>query len=294
MQLQYEKLRARPATRHTQAYTARDTILYALAVGAARPDACAASALRFTYEAGLEALPMMAVVLAIESTPWITDPQWGIDFTRLLHGEQMLSIHEPLPPEGVVTATEWIEEIYDKGAGKGAIMDVRRQLHGEAGQLLVETRASVFLRGAGGFGGPAGGGAAPQVVPANRAPDAVIDTPTTPDQALLYRLCGDGNPLHVDPVIARAAGFERPILHGLCTYGIAGRVLISHFCNDEAARVKRLDVRFSKPVYPGERLRTEAWLIEPGRAAFRCHVPARAVTVIDNGRFDFLEEVHDD
>jgi acyl dehydratase len=286
MQLQYEKLLARPPSSVTHTYTERDTILYALAVGAGRPDPAAPEALRFAYEKQLQTLPMMAVVLGM-GPAWITDPQWGIDYMRLLHGEQMLTVHRPLPPSGTVAVVESIEEIYDKGAGKGAVMYLRRHLRDTHGELLVELRSASFLRGNGGFGGKASGAPAPHAVPVDRKPDVAVEMGIAPDQALLYRLCGDLNPLHIDPGIAQAAGFDRPILHGLCTYGIAGRALVALFCAQDPQRVKRLDVRFSKPVYPGETLRTEAWQLDEHRAAFRCTVPARGVTVIDNGRFDF-------
>ena len=287
MQLQYERLIARAPSVVMQSYTERDTVLYALAVGAGRPDPCAPEALRYTYEAGLQALPTMAVVLG-NGPNWYVEPQWGIDFTRLLHGEQMLTVHRPLPASGTVIATETVEAIYDKGADKGAVMYVKRQLHDTGGDLLVEVRSSAFLRGNGGFGGPSSGGPTPQPIPSDRAADAGINTHTAADQASLYRLCGDTNPLHIDPSMARSAGFDRPILHGLCTYGIASHALIAMFCAHDAARVKRIDVRFSRPVYPGELLRTDAWLLGDNHVAFRCSVPARGVTVIDNGRFDFI------
>ena len=229
----------------------------------------------------------MAVVLGT-GPAWMTDPQWGIDYTRVVHGEQMLTVHRPLPPSGAIVATESIEEIYDKGAGKGAVMYLRRRLHDTQGELLIELRSAGFMRGNGGFGGKASGAPTPQAVPVERKPDAAIEMSIAPDQASLYRLCGDLNPLHIDPGVAQAAGFDRPILHGLCTYGIAGRALIALFCAHDAQRVKRLDVRFSKPVYPGETLRTEAWRLDGHSVAFRCTVPARGVTVIDNGRFDFI------
>lgn len=286
MILQYDKLMARIPTPVTHTYTERDTILYALALGAGRPDPAAPEARRFCYEAGLQALPTMAALLGA-GPAWLTEPEWGIDFTRLLHGEQALTVHRPLPSSGTVVATETVEEIYDKGAGKGAVMYLRRRLCDADGHLLAEVRAASFMRGNGGFGGKATGAPVPQVLPDSRAPDASVEIATVPDQALLYRLCGDPNPLHVDPDIARAAGFERPILHGLCAYGIAGRALMALFCGDDARRVRRLDVRFSRPVYPGETLRTEAWHLDERSVAFRCTIPSRGIVAIDNGRFDF-------
>ena len=167
-------------------------------------------------------------------------------------------------------------------------MYLRRRLHDPQGELLVELRSGGFMRANGGFGGKASGGPTPQPVPTERKSDAAIEMHIAPDQASLYRLCGDLNPLHIDPGFAQAVGFERPILHGLCTYGIAGRALMALFCEHDPRRVKRLDVRFSKPVFPGESLRTEAWRLDVHSVAFRCTVPARGVTVIDNGRFDFI------
>jgi acyl dehydratase len=287
MVLQYSKLLDMPVQRAEQNYTRRDTILYALALGAGRPDAGAEPALRFTYEKELQALPTMAVVLA-QPRLWVTDPEWGIDYTRLLHGEQYLAVHRPLPPEGTVRSEESVEEIYDKGPGSAAVMYLRRQLRDAAGELLVEMRAGAFIRGHGGFGGgKRGGGPSLPILPSVGRPDRVADVPTAPDQALLYRLCGDVNPLHVDPQAAKAAGFVRPILHGLCSYGVAGRALIGLYCDHDAARTRALDVRFSSPVYPGETLRVEAWNTSERSAVFRCVVVERDVVAIDNGRFEF-------
>lgn len=284
--LQYDKLMARVPTPVTHTYFERDTMLYALALGAGRPDPVTPVARRFCCEAGLQAMPMMAAVLGA-GPAWMTEPEWGIDFARLLHGEQALTVYHPLPSAGTVVATETVEEIYDKGVGKGAVMYLRRRLCDEDGRLLADVRAASFLRGNGGFGGKTTGAPVPQIVPDSRAPDAAVEIATATDQALLYRLCGDLNPLHVDPEIASAAGFDRPILHGLCTYGIAGRALMTMLCDDNAQRVRRLDVRFSRPVYPGETLRTEAWRLDKHSVAFRCTVPSRGIIAIDNGRFDF-------
>jgi acyl dehydratase len=289
MPLDYAKLRARVFEPVTQRYTRKDTILYALGVGAGQLGPTDPSELRLTYEDGLQALPTMAVVLA-NGPFWIIEPQWGIDWKRMLHGEQMLTVHRPLPPEGTVTAVEGIDEIYDKGADKGALMYLSKRLVDERGELLVEVRASAFLRGNGGFGGPIQGAPQPYPVPADRPAEATLELPTRADQALLYRLSGDFNPLHIDPRVAAAAGFERPILHGLCSYGIAGRALIKLFCANDPARVRRLDVRFASPVFPGETLRTEVWSTGPGTVAFRCLVVERNVVVINNGRFEFQSE----
>jgi len=279
MPLDYDYLMSLPpiVTRHE--LTKRDTILYALGVGA--------NDLRHVYEDGLEALPTLAVVIAYPGF-FAKEPQYGISWQKLLHGEQSIILHRPLPSEGVFVGTTRIEEIYDKGADKGAIMLATREIRIEGDPEPIATaRATSFLRGDGGFGqGGAGTPPAPHPVP-DREPDLVLSSPTREDQAMLYRLSGDYNPLHIDPAVARAAGFERPILHGLCTYGIVGRALLDALCADEGARVRRMDVRFSSPVYPGETIETRIWREGDGRAAFRARVAERDIIVINNGRLDY-------
>jgi acyl dehydratase len=274
----------------TQAYTERDTILYALGLGVAQGGAPSPAQLRQVWEGapgGLVALPSMAVVLATGPF-WMQDPATGIDWRRILHGEQRLRLHRPLPPAATVVAEHRIDAIVDKGAGKGAVMLLSRCLYDQAsGDLLATVGSSVFMRGDGGCGGTAAQAPRPHPVPADCVPDHEIDLATRPDQAVLYRLSGDLNPLHVDPAVARAAGFERPILHGLCSYGVAARALAQALCDDDPARLTRLDVRFANPVYPGETIRTEVWSEGPGRAAFRAVVPERDVIVLNNGLAEF-------
>lgn len=278
MPLDYDHLMSLPpiVTRHE--VTARDTILYALGVGACD--------LRHVYENGLEALPTMAAVVGYPGF-FAREPQYGITWQKLLHGEQSILLHRPLPAEGVFIGTTRIEEIFDKGADKGAIMLATRAIHLEGDSSPIATvRATSFLRGDGGFGGGAGAPPAAHPVP-DREPDLILSSPTRRDQAILYRLSGDYNPLHIDLEVARAAGFERPILHGLCTYGIVGRALMEALCGGEGARVRRMDVRFSSPVYPGETVQTEIWREDSGRAAFRARVVERDILVINNGRLDY-------
>ena len=285
-----EKLMRWPLPPVTQTYTERDSIVYALGLGVANSMPLDAARLRFVHEGapgGLAALPSMAVVLATGPF-WMQDPATGIDWQRILHGEQMLTMHRPLPAAATVTGEHRIEAIFDKGAGKGAVMLLSRRLFDTAsGDLLATVGSTVFMRGDGGFGGRSEGAPKPHPVPADRAPDLTMDLPTRADQAVLYRLSGDLNPLHIDPAVARAAGFEQPILHGLCSYGIAARALLTLLCADDPARLQRLDLRFASPAYPGETIRTEVWLEAPGRAAFRARVLERDQLILNNGRAEF-------
>lgn len=265
----------------TEKYDKVRTILYALGLGAGAEEAD----LPLVYERGLKALPTMAVVLAGEPM-WMDDPRAGITFTHVLHGEQGLIMHRPLPPAATLVGQAVNEALYDKGA-KGAVLVMKRELRDAAsGDLVATVRSTAFLRADGGFGGSGEGQPAPHPVP-DRAPDLSVTLGTRADQAVLYRLSGDFNPLHIDPAIARAAGFPRPILHGLCSYGIAGRAIVQAVCEGDPERLTRLDVRFATPVYPGETLVTEIWREGPGRAAFRVKVAERDVVAINNGRADF-------
>src|SRR5437868_1654204 len=273
-----DKLLRWPLPPVTQAYSERDTMLYALGLGMARSNPAAPGALRYVYEGadgGLAALPTMAAVLATGPF-WMQDPATGIDWRRLLHAEQRLALHRRLPAAATVVGVHRVDAIHDKGADKGALMLLSRRLYErDSGDLLATVGSTAFLRGDGGFGGRADGAPPPHQVPADRAPDHVVEHGTRPEQALIYRLSGDMNPLHADAAVARSAGFERPILHGLCSYGIAGAAVIGALCGHDATRLKRLDLRFASPVFPGETLVTEIWVTGPGSAALRMRVPAR-------------------
>lgn len=281
MAIDYQTLKNWPFAPIEHAYAARDSILYALGLGFGA-DPMDRRQLDFVYEDGLKALPTMAVVLAYPGF-WLKEPGTGVDWKKVLHGEQGLKVHEPLPAAGTVVGTTRIDALVDKGAGKGALLYSTREVRDKAsGRLLAEVTSCGFLRGDGGFGGPAGATPRPQPIP-ERAPDAATEITTLPQAALLYRLSGDFNPLHADPDVAHAAGFERPILHGLCTYGVAGHALLKLVCDYDPARLKRMDVRFSAPVYPGETIRTEVWREAEGRFAFRCIAIERKIVVLNNG-----------
>jgi acyl dehydratase len=281
MAIDYQKLKNWPFKPIEHAYTAKDSILYALGLGFGA-DPTDRKQLDFVYEEGLKALPTMAVVLAYPGF-WLKDPATGVDWKKVLHGEQGLKIHEPLPATGTVTGVTRIDALIDKGAGKGALLYSTREIRDKAsGKLLAEVSGCGFLRGDGGFGGPAAPTPKPHAIP-ERAPDLSTEIRTLPQAALIYRLSGDLNPLHADPEVARAGGFEKPILHGLCTYGVTGHALLKLICDYNPARLKRMDVRFSAPVYPGETIRTEVWREGDGRFAFRSLVTERNIVVLNNG-----------
>lgn len=265
-------------------YTRRDTMLYALGVGAGQdPEA---RDLRFVYEEDLQALPTMAVVHGYPGF-WQKEPQYGIDWKKVLHAEQSVTFERPLPVEGEVRSELTIDAIVDKGAEKGALLySTRRVFDCGDDVLLASVQQVSFLRGDGGKGGSDTVPPKPYAIP-DRPADIELAASTRPEQALIYRLSGDYNPLHADPGVARDAGLPRPILHGLCTYGIAGRVVLDALCANEPGRMKKLDGRFTAPVLPGDDLRVSIWREGEGRAAYRVDVPARGVTAINNGYVEF-------
>jgi len=289
--IDYERLRARKFPEVEQTYTAKDTMLYALGLGYGY-DPMDESQLQFVYEKNLKALPTMAVVLGYPGF-WVKDPDSGIDWVRIVHGEQSLTVHKPLPAAGTVIGTTRIKAIVDKGQGKGALLFQERTIRDKAtGETLATLDHLTFCRADGGFSekegnGPRGGDAPPPPKPAvpDSAPDATCDLPTLPQAALIYRLCADDNPLHAEPAVAKAAGFPQPILHGLATYGVAGHAILKTFCGYDPVRLKSLSLRFSAPVFPGETIRTEMWK-EGNRVRFRARVVQRDIVVLSHGTAD--------
>ena len=266
-------------------YTERDTMLYALGLGFGE-DPMDRGALRFVYEKNLQALPTMACVMGSPGI-WWRDPRTGADPVKLVHGEQDVRLLRPLAPSGTVVARNKVVSLTDKGAGKGAIAVVLRTLIDQAsGETIAESRNVTFLRGDGGFSEASGvSDPGPEPLPAvpERAADLEVGYTTRPEAALIYRLSGDVNPLHADPDIAAKAGFDRPILHGLCTYGMGARAVIEKVLGNEASRLKRLAVRFTSPVWPGETVRYELWRDGANRLRLRASVDARKVVVLNNG-----------
>jgi acyl dehydratase len=234
-----------------RSWTSKDALLYALGVGAGLEE------LQFSTEKNQRVLPTMAVVLGARGAVPM-NRVGSFNPAMLVHGEQAIELAQPLPAEGTLKATGRIAAIYDKGKG-AVIVTETESVDAHSGALLFRTRSAVYVRGAGGFGGDRGP-SGPLNEPPARKPDHEVQYKTLPEQALLYRLSGDRNPLHSDPEFARAAGFPRPILHGLCTYGFTGRALLHTVCGSDPARFKAMEGRFSKPVFPGETLTISIWV----------------------------------
>jgi acyl dehydratase len=285
MPIDPDKLHALPFPEIRQAYDWRDSVIYALGLGFGQ-DPMDERQLRFVDETKLLAVPTMANILAYPGF-WMRDMDTGIDWVKVVHGEQAMTIHRPLPPTGEIIGRTRITDLVDKGAGKGALVLVEREIRDAGtGELMATLMQTVFCRGDGGFGGKSASPRTPHPTP-DRAPDLSVDMPTHPQMALIYRLSGDLNPLHADPAFASKAGFPRPILHGLATYGVVGHALMAQLCAYEPARFRAMDGRFSAPVFPGETISVDIWREAPGLAAFRARVAARDVTVLANGRFDY-------
>lgn len=279
-----EKLLAYPIPEIRQELRWQDVALYNLSIGLGQ-DPMDKRQLPFTYEPGLRAMPSMAVILGYPGF-WLRAPDTGVDWVKVVHGEQSLILHKPLPTSGTVIGTSRVTGIVDRGAGKGALIYSERVIRDVAtGEKLATVEMTTFARGDGGFGGASGPVKQPHPE-AEGAPHLTLDLPTRPEQAAYYRLNGDFNPLHIDPDVATAAGFPRPILHGLCTFGVVCHALMRDLCDYDPARFGRMDLRFSSPVYPGETIRTEIWKREGG-AAFRARVVERDVVVVSNGAFHF-------
>ncbi len=258
-----------PALDYT--YDQTKLILYALGVGAgADPDD-----LKFCYEnaPGLVALPTFGVIPPFPALMGLLGaPGVDINLMMLLHGEQYLEIKKPLNPSGGVLNTKpLIKNIYDKG--KGALIELEAVTTDETGDVVYNNVFGTFIRGEGGFGGekgPAAGNEAP-----DRAPDKVVEEATLPQQALLYRLSGDINPLHADPNFAAMAGYDKPILHGLCSFGFAGRAILKSYCDNDPAKLKSVKVRFTRHVFPGETIVTEMWDEGGGKILFQVRTKER-------------------
>ncbi len=281
MAIVYEKLMNLDIPTVEQTYTEKDTMLYALGVGVGH-DPVDRDQLAFVYEKDLKALPTLAVVLAHPGL-WSRDLDTGIDYVKLVHGEQGLTVHKPLPVAGTVIGISRITGVIDKGEGRGALVYYERKIiDKESGDLLATITQSSFCRGDGGFGGPSGPAPKPHELP-EREPDLICDLQTVPQAALVYRLSADRNPLHVDLDVAAKAGFKQPILHGLATYGVSGHAILKAVCGYDPSRLKSLDCRFTAPVYPGETFRTEIWM-DGSVASFRTRSVERDLIAISNGR----------
>jgi acyl dehydratase len=267
-------LAAEPTTREAS-WTRRDVLLYHLSLGAGR-DAATDPELGYTYERDLRVLPTFAMVAGqgVSSGetgfPGMAMPGIDVDLRKLLHDGQALTVHRPLPTGGTATLTSRVADVWDKG--KAAVIVLRQDATDPEGTPLWTTTTQVWARGEGGFGGepgPSSRGEAP-----DREPDLVLDSPTTSAQALLYRLNGDLNPLHIDPEFAGQAGFDRPILHGLASYGIVAKTIVDRVAGGDPARLAGLSVRFAGTLVPGETIRTRVWRDGDG-LVFRSVCPER-------------------
>jgi acyl dehydratase len=263
-----------------RAWDSKDCLLYAVGVGAGVEE------LPFTTEntrdVAQQVLPTMAVVLA---APRGARSRLGdYDPAMLVHGEQGVTLHQPLPVEGRARSVARISAIWDKGSGAVVVTETEA-MDAYSGAPLFSLRSSVFIRGEGGWGGERGPSAPRDLIP-ERVPDQEVSYATSRDQALLYRLSGDRNPLHTDPSFAARGGFDRPILHGLCTYGFTGRALLHSLCGSDPARFVSMDARFSAPVFPGDELTVRMWSTGDHQAVFETRRDGGQV-VIDAGRFEY-------
>lgn len=278
MPIDYDRLMAYAPPSIEHSFSERDSIIYALGVGLGC-ESLDPQQLRFVYEKQLLALPTMACILGYMR---ISDLDLGINYSKVLHGDQATTLHHPLPVQGTVVSTMKVRDIVDRGE-KGAIIYLDRTVVDKAsGTLLANVQMGVFCRADGGFGGPNTTSPPVHEIP-TRPPDASCVLPTSQQTALIYRLSGDANPLHVDPEAARRAGFERPILHGLATYGVVGHAILKLACDYDPAILRSLSGRFSAPVYPGEAITTEIWR-DGTTISFRASVAERGVVVMNNGR----------
>ncbi|MFC7516743.1 MaoC/PaaZ C-terminal domain-containing protein [Herbaspirillum sp. GCM10030257] len=280
MAIDYHNLRNWKFEDRIDRYTARDCMIYALGLGYGS-DPIDENELRYVHEEQTAVVPTFLATIGAPNG-WAADPATGIDWLKILHGEHRMTFHAPMAAHGAVRSTTRVSRVVDKGAGKGAlVVTIREITDAETGKPLATVEHVSFCRADGGFGQ---GDEAPEALPGTpeRVPDQVVLLSTLPQQALLYRLNGDLNPVHVLPHMARTAGFDRPILHGLCTYGMAARALLQIYAPTAPERLTGIAARFSSPVFPGESLRTEVWR-DGSRLQFRVLAHERDKVVLSNG-----------
>jgi len=280
MELTYEELIAKSIVDIEHAYSDTDSMLYALSVGFGR-DPLEQNELAYVYEQGrpLQTVPTLASAIVPDMFP----PDLGWDYSQVLHAEQRMQLYRPLPPAATLLINKRVVDVFDRGPKHGAIFlfEVEGRL-AKDDTALFSLGTTVVARGDGGFGGPSGSGPKPYRVP-RRDPDLSCDSKTRVDQALLFRLNGDRNPLHADPAVAAGAGFPVPILHGLCTYGIACRAILRTICNYDYTLIEGFDARFSAPVLPGDTITTDMWQ-DGNIVSFQCSARERNCIVLRNGK----------
>ncbi len=288
MPIYYPDILEQKTAPRTFAYGDKDVMLYALGIGLGA-DPMDEKELAFVYEKNLRVVPTAATVLAAgarargAAAPPSADGhrQSQLNYLMVVHGEQKVELHRPLPAAGEFTAESRTIGAFDKGKDKGAVVVNETVWIDAEGRKVATLTGSTFARGDGGFGGPSEGAPFPHEVP-KRAPDKTLDFATRPDQALLYRLNGDRNPLHSDPDSARRSGFPRPILHGLCTYGVTCRAILQGITDFDPEPILSHQARFSAPVFPGDTISVDLWR-EGKEISFEARVEARSATVIRNG-----------
>ncbi|QQO23599.1 3-alpha,7-alpha,12-alpha-trihydroxy-5-beta-cholest-24-enoyl-CoA hydratase [Bradyrhizobium diazoefficiens] len=281
MPINYEQLLTMKNFGQRYSYGDREAMLYAYAIGMGS-DPLDERELAFVNEATATARPLLVVPSFASVAAWDAGPgEMNLTRVMVVDGERDISFHRPLSTAADITAESSVLAAFDKGKAKGAVIQHQTVLKSAGGELLATIVASLFARGDGGFGGPSVGQPEPHQVP-TRAPDLTLDISTRPDQALIYRLCGDRNPLHSDPEFAKRAGFPRPILHGMCTYGITCRGVLQTYADYDPTAFKRHAARFSSPVYPGETVTLELWR-DGDVISFEAKVKARGVTAVKNG-----------
>ena len=281
MPIKYDEVMALKNIGQKYSWTDREVMLYAVGIGMGA-DPMDEKELSFVNEGyytprELKVVPTYASVAAWGSGPGHID----VNRVMVVDGERDITFHKPLPVTANITADSSILGVFDKGKDKGAVIRRETILRNETGEPLATLVASQFARGDGGFGGPSEGQPEPHKIP-DRKPDMTVDITTRPDQALLYRLCGDRNPLHSDPEFAKRGGFDRPILHGMCTYGLSCRAVLQTYADYDPAAFKRHAVRFSSPVFPGETVSFDLWK-DGNVISIEGKVKSRNVTVIRNG-----------
>jgi acyl dehydratase len=260
---------------HTFSYDEKAVMLYALGVGAGTDE------LAYVYEKKLEVLPTFVTVPFVHMLAGVILPSAGGDLSKAVHGEHEIVLHRPIPTSGALVSSPRCESVYDKG-DRGAVINLSFEIHDENGELISTCRAMLFDIGGGNFGGDRGPKSDKVVLPGDAEPDFRMTESIPHNQAAIYRLSGDINPLHIDPGFAAMVGFPRPIVHGLCTYGYVGRAFLQHACGHRPERLRSLRMRFASAVYPGDTVTTEAWKIEDDRYHFQM-VNEAGVTVLSNG-----------
>lgn len=267
-------------------YQTRDTMLYALGVAAVQ-DPLDSADLRYAFEKDLQALPSFSCVLA-HPGPWLTAPDLDVQWVKLLHAEQRIRLEKPLSSEGFLRGNYRVKAIADKGEDRGAMLYFEKTLSSPVGDLIATVESTYFLRGDGGCGDYGSPSEALAEVPQREA-DGSIEQQTSPLSALIYRLSGDYNPLHADPVVASKAGFDRPILQGLCSFGVACQSLVKGPCEGFADRLQSMSARFTRPVFPGERLQTRWWKGSDRHWQFQTIAMDREVVVLDRGEASLFD-----